>query len=159
MTAQIEEKILYKGENYRMTSLPFSNYLKTLKDIKLEMFNTANYRGYFGSWKLKDNKLFLIDLHANVAGTKGVELDYFFPGQTEVFARWFSGEVELQSGEMLEYVHQGFDSVFDKEIHLTFKKGKLIDEREVDNREKYMSVSEQGAKKSWRSQLLGFFKR
>lgn len=159
MTAQMGEKILYKGENYRMISLPFSNYLKTRKDVRLEMYNTANYRGYFGRWEVKGNKLYLIDLHANVAGTKGVELDYFFPGQTEVCAEWFSGEIELQSGEMLEYVHDGFGSVFEKEIHLFFENGLLISESEVDNREKYITASKQGAKKSWWSRILGFFKK
>jgi len=133
MTAQMGESLLYKGEIYYMTSLPLDDYLMTRNDVKLDMYNTASYRGYFGNWEVRDNKLFLIKLDANVVGTNGVELDYFFPGQTEVFAEWFSGEVELQSGEMLEYVHQGFDSVFEKDIHLVFENGIFIREFEVVN--------------------------
>lgn len=77
MTAQMGEVLLYNGEKYHMTSLPFSDYLKTRKDVILFQYHTANYRGYFGKWEVRDNKLYLIDLDANVAGTKGVELDYF----------------------------------------------------------------------------------
>lgn len=142
MTAQIGESLLYKGENYYMTSLPLDDYLMTRNDVKLDMYNTASYRGYFGNWEVRDNKLFLIKLDANVVGTNGVELDYIFPGQTEVFANWFSGEVELQSGEMLEYVQQGFDSVFEKDIHLVFENGIFIREFEVDEWEKYRPVEE-----------------
>ena len=157
MTAQMGGVLLYNGEKHHMTSLPFSDYLKTRKDVILFQYHTANYRGYFGKWEVRDNKLYLIDLDANVAGTKGVELDYFFPGQTEVFADWFCGEIELQLGEILEYVHLGFDSVFEKEIHLCFENGILISESVVDNREKYpLKVS---ILKSWWSKIVGFFNK
>lgn len=151
------EVLLYNGKKYHMTSLPFSDYLDTRKDIILFQYHTANYRGYFGKWEVRDNKLYLIDLDANVAGTKGVELDYFFPGQSEVFAEWFSGEVELELGEILEYVHAGFGSVFEKEIHLFFENGILISESEVDNREKYQKPIK--PLKLWWLQIVEKFKR
>ncbi len=154
MTAQMGERLLYKGKNHLMTSLPFRDFLKSCDGVILNKYHTANYRGYFGNWEVKDNKLFLIELHANVAGTKGVELDYFFPEQSEVFAYWFSGKIKLQKGEILEYIHHGFGSVYEKEIHLFFKNGILIDESELDNREKYPKVEEPEPKKSWWSKIV-----
>ena len=38
---------------------------------------------------------------------------------------------------MLEYIHAGYASVFEKDLILKFRKGKLVNEKEIDNREKF----------------------
>ena len=40
-----------------------------------------------------------------------------FPGQSEVFASWVNGKLKIQSGELLEYVHMGYESVFEGDIY------------------------------------------
>jgi hypothetical protein len=85
-----------------------------------------------GFWELRDKKLFIVKLI--VTKDKQVDLNYLFPGQNEVFADWFSGEIRIPQGEMLKYVHMGYQSIFEKDLFLKFKKGVLIDERVIDNR-------------------------
>jgi hypothetical protein len=56
-----------------------------------------------------------------------------FPGQSEVFASWVNGKLKIQSGELLEYVHMGYESVYGTDIYLRFENGILIEEKLVDN--------------------------
>ena len=53
----------------------------------------------------------------------------------EVFADWFNGEIRIPQGELLQYIHMGYESIFEKDLILKFKKGVLIDERVIDNRQ------------------------
>lgn len=50
-----------------------------------------------------------------------------------LLAKWFSGMVCCPEGQMLQYVHAGFASIFERERMLTFEKGKLVDEYVILN--------------------------
>ena len=56
-----------------------------------------------------------------------------FPGQTEVFAVWVNGTLKIQSGELLEYIHMGYESIYETNVYLKFENGILIEEKTVDN--------------------------
>ncbi len=135
MTAQAGDIIIYKGKKYQMATEPLNDYLDTRDDIKFESLNTACWRGYYGKWKIKYKKLYLIKLSAFLEDSRSVGIEYLFPGQKEVFAQWFTGEIRIPIGEMLEYVHMGYYSVFEKDLILEFQHGILISEKEIDNRE------------------------
>lgn len=59
---------------------------------------------------------------------------YLFPDQEKVFAEWFTGEIRIPYGEMLQYYHIGYASVYEKELYLEFENGYLIGKREKDNK-------------------------
>ena len=133
MTAQMYETITYKGESLGMASTPFDPYMEA-NGIQLTPPHTACWRGYFGKWEIKDNQLFLTELTAfiNEEGEE-VDLNYFFPNQSEVFADWFTGTLRIPSGEELEYVHMGFESVYERDILLEIKDGMLVGESVQEN--------------------------
>lgn len=138
MTAQEGEVILYKKKRYYMATEPLEAYLATREDIKFGFATSACWRGYKGKWKVKHKKLYLINLSGilmnhplTINATNAME--QLFPGQKEVFAQWFTGEIRIPIGEMLEYVHMGYESRFEKEIILEFKNGVLTSERYIDN--------------------------
>ena len=133
MTAQLKEILLYKGDKVGMATEPLAPYLQNIKDVNFLSRSTACWRGYFGIWELRDKKLFIIKLQACLEDYKEVDLNYLFPGKNEIFADWFSGEIRIPQGEMLQYVHMGYESIFEKDLILKFKKGVLIDERIVKN--------------------------
>jgi hypothetical protein len=133
MTAQIKELLLYKGDKVGMATEPLCPYLKNRKDINFLFRSTACLRGYLGIWELRDKELFIIKLQACVEDYKKVDLNYLFPDKSEIFADWFSGEIRIPQGEMLQYVHTGYESIFEKDLILKFKKGVLIDERVMRN--------------------------
>jgi len=134
MTAQAGERLRYKNEDYSMATEPLGEYLFSRKDINFVFSSTACWRGYIGSWEIADNKLYLIGLEAYIDNYKEVDLGYVFPNQDKVFAYWFSGHIRVPTGKMIEYVHMGYNSIFEKDLILEFREGVLISEKEIDNR-------------------------
>ena len=60
-------------------------------------------------------------------------MNKLFPGQTEVLAHWVNGKIKIQSGEVLQIVNTGYESVYEKDIFLKFENGVLVDEKVVLN--------------------------
>lgn len=135
MTAQFREHLKYNGKEYGMAAEPLYPFLES-KGVSFEVDCTACWRGYVGEWKIKDNKLYLIKLSANLKD-KHVGLDYLFQGQNEVFAEWFTGELRIPQGEMLQYIHMGYASIYEEDLYLKIQDGILINSRIVDNRSKF----------------------
>ena len=135
MTAQLKEILLYKGDKVGMATEPLSPYLKNRKDIKFSLRSTACLRGYFGTWELRDKKLFIIALKACTDKYRNYEvnLNYLFPGENEVFADWFTGDIIVPHGKLLQYVHMGYQSIYEKEFILSFNNGILISEKKIVN--------------------------
>jgi len=163
MTAQIRERLFFNGKKYGMATEPLNVYLQQ-NNIMLEdeIYCTACWRNYIGTWTIKDNKLYLTELRlfseeeninnegvaaflvsskdeaGNATSSKSDTLmERLFPNQKEVFADWFSGEVRIPCGKMLEYIHMGYASIYEKDLVLVFEKGALVEQYEVDNTNKY----------------------
>lgn len=135
MTAQAGERIIYKDQEYFMATEPLEQYLDGLKERPNLVFpSTACWRGYYGTWKIEDKRLFLIKLKCFTEGYSEVGMEFIFPNQEIVFAGWFTGEIRIPQGEMLEYVHMGYESLFEKDLFLKIENGLVIDEWVVDNR-------------------------
>jgi len=139
MTAQSHERLIFNGEATSMATEPLSQYLQNRNDIKFYMPSTNFWRGYYGNWEIKDSKLHLIDLKAYIEGYEEVGLNYLFPGKKEVFANWFNGEIRIPQGEMLQYVHSGYASLYDSDLFLVFENGILVTQYEVDNNAEFQN--------------------
>lgn len=137
MTAQAGERLIFNGEETWMASEPLNQYLQNRSDIKFISQSTACWRGYFGQWEIKDNKLHLIGLKAYLEGYREVDLNYLFPRQKQVFADWFSGKIRVSQGEMLDYVHMGYASLYERDLILEIKNGELVNEYVVDNEQEF----------------------
>ena len=48
-------------------------------------------------------------------------------------AEWYSGVLRIPKGEVLEYVHGGYGSKFERDLFITIEKGNVIKEEEVQN--------------------------
>lgn len=163
MTAQFREVLFYKGEKMGMAEEPLRPYLNSREDLQFRSNCSACWRGYIGNWKIEDSKLYLIELKFGFNADDTLEMNDLFPGQDKVFADWFSGEIQIPTGELLEYVHMGYASIYEKDIFLVFINGKLVNEYEVNNREVYNKRMEEEAiqdkkcsspKKTWWKRLL-----
>ncbi len=51
----------------------------------------------------------------------------------QVFAEWFSGEIRVPMGEMLEYVHMDYYSVYEKDLFITMENGIVIGQTTKSN--------------------------
>lgn len=149
MTAQIPEKLILDGEETFMAFCPRlpKRHPRIFAPAPDEVsgdpeedeicFSTACWRGYQGTWEIKDGRLYLVDLRG------GVRLR---PGDP-ILAKWFSGVLRVPRGEVLQYVHMGFGTVQAEEIHIKIEKGVVVTTRVIDNRGVDHDVGEIG----WRN--------
>jgi len=139
MTAQAMEKIFINGGKRYMASEPLAAYLATLKERPKFFFpDTGCWRGYYGTWEIKENKLYLIDLECYTADLEKRVMskhgmDFLFPMQKRVFAEWFTGELRIPEGDMLNYVHMGYESKYEIDSFISIEKGIVTGKRHVDN--------------------------
>ncbi len=136
MTAQAHENLVYEGEQMSMSSCPplppGHPRLLTVAPADLTgregvpgiVFSTGCWRRYLGTWEVKGGRLYL----------RGVVGLYELAGDEPLFADWVSGWLVVPRGGVLRYVHMGFESVYERELHLRFEAGVLVETREVDNR-------------------------
>jgi hypothetical protein len=119
MTAQAHEIIMIDDALERMATCPelpvySSQILELHEDEIARVFNSsACWRQYVGTWKISDNKLYLI----------GVEGKYNLSENKPIFTYWFSGLLKIQQGNILKYVHAGYASTYERELHITVEKG------------------------------------
>ena len=134
MTAQIEEMLILNGKETYMTFCPpipeNDPRIIELKDDEIDLhsdcFSSACWREYIGTWEIKDNKFYLVNLEGRLK----------LKEQTPIFAEWFTGTLRIPEGEMLHYVHMGYGSVYEGETHIKIKKGIVIKSKTIDNRKK-----------------------
>ncbi len=151
MTAQFHENLILEGKKTSMAFCPpipddhprivllsDDEIRQGIDDGKISsfVFSTACWRGYIGTWELKDGKFYLLD----VGGRYGIK-------ETEpIFADWVTAVIRIPEGELLHYVHMGFGSVYEFETHLKLENGIVVEERRVDNRDKKVNPGELGWK-------------
>jgi hypothetical protein len=139
MTAQFRETLEYNGVKYYLATEPLEPYLKK-HNINFYAWCTACWRGYTCKWAIEDDMLYLTDLYGFISTDDNndlkdmiVSLDYLFPGQDKVLADWFSGTIRIPHGKMIRYIHQGYESVYEKELFLKIVNGKCVGVREINN--------------------------
>ena len=139
MTAQIGDLLIYQGERLTMCNAPLGVYFRLGGAYpEFEPSSTALIRGYVATWKLLDDRLYLIAIHGWLRDGAVASLESVFPGYPErVFAHWYSGRIRVPRGKLLKYVHAGYASVYERDLLLDFECGVLI-----DSTEKYNGVSD-----------------
>ena len=74
-----------------------------------------------------------------------------FSGQDKAFAGWFNSEIKIPEGKMIHCEHQGYLSIFEKDLFLQFEKGLLTSQREVDNNKTFDPEDPYGLDKIYRT--------
>ena len=122
MTAQISEKLFFEGEKHAMCTNPLGDYCALGGELPRFASNcTALWRGYVGTWEIINDRLYLIELHGELESGQDADLETVFPGYGErVFAHWYSGVIRLPQGKMLEYIHMGYGSTYERDLLLEF---------------------------------------
>lgn len=143
MTAQFPNNIHIDGKEYYLATNPLSSYLES-KNITIEGYCTGCWDGYLSEWDIIDDKLYLVDVSpcfTDEEGERILTMDNLFPGQDKVFAEWYSGELLLKHGELLHYVHAGYESVYETHIRIKIEKREVAEVSVEDNRNKVFKDS------------------
>jgi len=141
-TAQVPERMTYEGEEGALFTNPLETYFT--KDSPRPGFtapHTACWRGYVGTWEIKDNTLYLSDIKAWMRNEEGkaapVGFEKVFPGKTKPLkAEWFTGTLRIPRGKPIRYAHMGYQTVYEQDVFLRVEAGKVVDRQMVDNRNK-----------------------
>lgn len=138
MTAQIPEMLIYKDLKLEMCDEPLFFYPLQFsfnkKGKEVLWTNTACWRGYVGIWRIIRKKLYLVDIDGYFKDETKMTVDDIEPATTHgVFAWWLSQEVRCGVGQVIDYVHSGYSSTFEKDLFLKFENGLLVQERLVTN--------------------------
>lgn len=135
MTAQISEKLIFNGETLRMCACPLDLFLEAnAKRWSFAANCSGCWRGYVGTWEIVNKRLYLKAIEGELTTGEVATLETLFPGFPDgVFAHWFSGTIRCPQGKMLNYVHGGFASKYERDHFMQFKSGELIEEHTVVN--------------------------
>jgi len=134
MTAQASEVLIYKENEFTLASDPLSDFIKANELDEFEGPSSDCWRGYIGYWKISEGKLFITNLEGDDRRFGKFGLDYLFPNEKEVFADWFSGELSIPLGELVEYVHAGYCSSYEKYLVIKVNNGIITKQVLINNK-------------------------
>lgn len=150
-TGQSGDVIRLEGEEWVLMAKPIgydSLLCRRMRDFLPENVSrsTGNYSGYTAFWEVRGGYLCLRRIEADVydeASNKestlvyeGKDLQSLFPSyykDGEIQARWFSGKLRAGKGDVVRYVHDGFDRNMETEQVLTVRNGKVMETQTYHN--------------------------
>lgn len=143
-TSQIPDRLIYHGDTLSI----FANPLEQLFDndsIRPNFFgqnegceSTACWRGYEAEWRIIDDSLYLTGIYSCCYYEDRIKADLkelfgvkFINGKVK--ADWFTADIIAPQGQLLYYIHMGYESLYEKELVFKFKNGKLAETEIFDN--------------------------
>ena len=168
-TAQIPDILIYKGDTLILYSVPFEAYNNGKLSHPKILFNssgcvnTACYRNYVATWEVIKNEIYLIRLKnacfpTRLRGVQGsfksnpeldslgnefADLNQLFPQKIKdgkVKADWINYELICPKGNLIEYIHSGFDSIYEYELGLEVTNGVIKRISRYDNSKSKKSI-------------------
>ena len=152
-TGQAPDRLIYKGKTFDLFSNPLESFYKNEKDRPVfrvapdVLSSSGNWRGYVATWEVRGGLLYLTGIDAWIctfqeyaarkcrkADLKDLFGEKYAEGR--VLADWVTEELRVPDGRMLEYVHMGYGSVYEKELTFSVEAGKVANVTLVDNRKK-----------------------
>ncbi|MCM3874418.1 MAG: hypothetical protein ND895_27320 [Pyrinomonadaceae bacterium] len=146
-TSQQPDVLIHKGKSFDLFANPLEGFYKGKGTrpsfrVKPNVISTGNWRGYVATWTIENGFLYLLKIDAWICRDwdektcRKVNLKDLFGSryiQGRVRADWFSGDLRMPDGELLQYVHMGYGSVYERELTFRVESGKVVKESVVDN--------------------------
>jgi hypothetical protein len=147
-SGQEPDVVFYKGVQHYLFSNPLESYYEAQKikrpDFMIEPFTTrtGNWRGYVATWEITDGKLYLTKVNSWLCPGETdkpchqTTLRELFPGKVskaKVLADWFTGELRVPDGKLLQYVHMGYGSTYQRDMIFKVDNGIVSEPETIDN--------------------------
>ena len=152
MTAQRMDTIVHEGRRVRLAAEPLALWLmrKRNRKIRFAAPHTACWRGYESAWAVARGRLYLTHFSAKFRDGTQAKIDDLFVNYTQEFYRsagaldpanagpghfafWVSGVLFCPMGQLLAYEHDGYMSVYERDLLLYFRDGFLVGSRIEEN--------------------------
>ena len=134
MAAQLPDIIIINGEQMDLYSNPLEQYW-TLYKKKRPIFETSSTckRGYIATWEILDKKLLLRSMDGNAEVRSfvfwkktirySIGMLFSKARNRAIIATWFTGKIRIPQGNRTLYVHNEYDSRFEREMVITVEQG------------------------------------
>ena len=125
MTTQVKERIIIDGEKYPLLnalSLPEDDSIIQHKKGLIEKSSNC-WRGYVGTWEIRDDKLYLIEFNSGM---------YDVLTNLPILADWITGIGKVAIGEVKASSDWDMES-YETEMHLTFENGLVVKTENIKN--------------------------
>ena len=153
MTAQVANRIYINGSYRPLLSSPEQGFWQQLGSRpSFRRQSTDNWSGYISHWAVREEELYLTDIIGEVCrrdpqdgaessswcavghfgdceGAKTVLSDICAVPFGGIPAVWDSGELRIPQGEVVEYVHAGWDSGYERDLVLKVAGGKIVSQK------------------------------
>ncbi len=150
-TAQFGDILIWKGDTMALFSNPLtlrSDYdslqIRIMDEIESQdrllhpekyksdtiesIYSTACWRGYVAEWIIVEDHISLSNIYHCHDRSVKIDLKKIFPDECRqglIFAGWVNGELISPQGNCIEYVHMGYESIYEKETVFEFEGGLL----------------------------------
>lgn len=139
-TGQEGERIVWKGQEYEMLTLPLYHcheFDNLGRKMEREASITSLWRGYQGHWFIENDMLYL-DYIVPESGknlyAKDIPELRKYCKNGRVAATWFSDTLRVVSGKQVFYEHMGFTRYYEHEDFIAVKQGKVVSVKRVENK-------------------------
>lgn len=123
MTAQQHERLWLNDRKMSIAGeLEIPKHPRITK-VRTNWMNTSCWRNYVGTWRITEDKLYLVDVQGCFA----------LQGGEALFADWYSGTLRVPDGPLLQYQHSGYASTYACELFLEIRNGVVVSQRRVDS--------------------------
>jgi hypothetical protein len=142
-TAQAPDYLILDGEKSSLNTNPLQGWLETHPGLlpRDGIESSNNWRGYVATWELAEGKLWLRKVEIEYMLSKEDE-DFrsevrdvtakLFPAGGAIAADWYSGTLIVPHGKLVEYVHMGYGSTFEKYSVISVRQGVVKERLELD---------------------------
>jgi len=140
-TAQEPDILLIDGKEVELNTNPLAAWIKANPGRMPEGHAgfTSKWRGYIATFEVAKGKLWLrkvgVRFNAGKAGAGEYELrdvlPQLFPDRREVIADWYTGTLIVPKGKLVEYVHMGYGSTWERYLVVWVDKGEVRKQLEL----------------------------
>ena len=138
-TSQIPDVLVVDGTKHELHSQPFEALLEGDPSLEKSLSKyrrgscSASWFGFRATWEVSDGKLYLTKLISDPCSDRPPivplkRLPGFSNGR--VLAKWFTGRLVVPQGELVEYVHMGFDSKYERYLVISIEQGAIVSQVE-----------------------------
>jgi len=155
-TAQQADALLLDGKEHALNTNPLAAWIEAHPDRApgSEVRSSANWRGYIATWEIAGGKLWLRKVEVSYVDgkerreyvdNKGVGrvieipqyrqrdvLGDLFDGRREIVATWYTGTLIVPQGELVDYVHMGYGSTYERYTIIWVKAGEVLRRLDLD---------------------------
>lgn len=158
-TSQVGDILIWKGDTLKLFSNPLElrsdskdlskiiaseleNEYRRLYPKKYEteedvsLVSTACWRGYVAEWTIISDKIYLSNIYVWYDSKVKVDLKKVFGNKLTgnlLFANWVTGKLYVPKGKCIEYVHLGYNSIYETETVIEFNDGVLVSSKTYNN--------------------------